>query len=365
MVFCVYKHHTRKMVKNCDRQYAFDWLRAVSCILVVILHVASMYLKEDFGYLISNMDYTIASFWRVLSQLAVPSFVMLSGAFVIKSENENFKFFYYKTWKRIILPTIVFSIIYVFMHYAEIFLALRFGIAVKAENTGFWKPVLDLLNGQPHVTMWYMYMLIPLYLITPVIVMIKKSLSINGYKKLAIIMMIYSVLVEKSCSLSWILQFVSWIGYFMLGDVIRECMGERRRNDVRGKNWNKIGGGIIIVAYFMLIIYWYIFTYRSGHLEIPKSFSWIVISLTIMQFIGISMISLNTSSNFMSITAKYSLEIYLIHPMLCEICMQLFGRIMKWFPAAWMIPVYALIIVCICIGVTVCVKHCIKKAYSP
>lgn len=77
------------------------------------------------------------------------------------------------------------------------------------------------------------------------------------------------------------------------------------------------------------------------------------------------MISLNKFSSFMSITAKYSLEIYLIHPILCEIYMQLFGCIMKWFPVALMIPVYALIIVCICIGVTVCGRYCIKDVYNP
>lgn len=67
----------------------------------------------------------------------------------------------------------------------------------------------------------------------------------------------------------------------------------------------------------------------------------------------------------MSITAKYLLEIYLIHPILCEIYMQLFGRSMKRFPATLMIPVYALIIVCICIGMAVCGRYCIKDVYNP
>lgn len=83
-----------------DRQTSYDLLRSISCISVVILHLASMYGKDDFINILSNTDYMTASFWRVLTTLAVPSFVMLSGAFIIKEENGNFNFFIRKHSKR-------------------------------------------------------------------------------------------------------------------------------------------------------------------------------------------------------------------------------------------------------------------------
>lgn len=81
-----------------------------------------MYVKDDFINILSNTDYMTASFGRVLTTLAVPSFVMLSGAFSIKEENGNFNTFYHKTFFKIIAPTLIkraancYIVVYVYDH---------------------------------------------------------------------------------------------------------------------------------------------------------------------------------------------------------------------------------------------------------
>lgn len=122
-----------------DRQVSFDYLRAISCISVVILHISSIYLKKDFVSLASETDWVIASFWRVLTNLAVPSFVMLSGAFIIRSEAKRYKDFYLKMFRRIVLPTLIVSVIYVIMHYAEIIMAHILGMTIELEKMDLWK----------------------------------------------------------------------------------------------------------------------------------------------------------------------------------------------------------------------------------
>ena len=329
---------------------SYDYLRAISCISVVILHVASVYLKDDFADLISETDWVIASFWRVLTNLAVPSFVMLSGAFIIKSENACYKEFYTKMFKRILLPTLIFSAIYVFMHYAEIMLAQMFGMEMGADKTDFWSPLINLISGKPHGTMWYMFMIIPLYCVTPVIVLVKASLSAKWYRRLAVIMMFYGLAVTRSCSLSWILQFVCWLGYFLLGDVIREWTKDIKNNRIKGRR-RAIATGLLLASYTALILYWYMFTYRTEQVAVPSSFSWIIVCATIMQFIGFSLIPIENSNGFIKFVAKYSLEIYLIHPIFVEVYMQLFGRLVRWLPVAGLLPFYSLLIAVVCAGI--------------
>lgn len=332
------------------RQAEYDWLRSISCVSIVILHIAAMYMKEDMRDIVMDADYMTASFWRVLSSLAVPSFVMLSGAFLIKDENANIRPFFLKTVEKIILPTLLFSILYVLMHYGEIILAHVLGIGMDVGGAELWAPLWNWLQGRPHITLWYMYMIIPLYLITPIIVMIRESISEKAYVMLAVVMMGYSVAVAMSCSLSWILQFASWIGYFMLGGVIR-AYATVVRSAFHKVNWRFAGCGCIGAAYVILIAHWYLCTYRTGHIVVPGDFSMPVIAAVLLQFWGIAVLPCRGQNRVRDSMAKDSLLVYLIHPMFCEVIAQVCWRIVKRFPTAMGIPIYAAVLTVLCVGI--------------
>lgn len=340
-------------VENKGRELSYDILRCISCIFVVILHVSAMYVKEDFQGILDLNEFMTGSFWRAITNLAVPSFVMLSGAFLIIPQNEDFKYFYRKMIKKIIYPTIIFSFIYVGYAYMEILTARVLDISIGAKGDDYWLPILNLLRGEPHVTMWYMFMIIGLYLATPVIVMIKSRISPRSYKIWAGIMLIYGILVNYTCSLSWILQFVPWIGYFLMGDVIREFIKTKQE---KCKGRGIIGAIAIAISYLILILYWYLFTYKSGTINVPSSFSPIIVFSTLLQFVGISFLVIRREHYWISTVSKYSLQIYLIHPIFTEIFMQVCGRILKHFPPAILIPIYSLIIVAMCMLVAKCMK---------
>lgn len=272
---------------------------------------------------------------------------MLSGAFLIDNRNSNFGIFYKKMAHRIVIPTIIFSIIYVFMHYAETFVGIFMNININnSENKELLTPIRNLIMGQPHVTMWFMFMLIGLYLITPIIIFIKNSISKKAYRYLAAAMMIYGIFVAYTCELSWILSFAKWIGYFMLGNVIRDISNELKS---LGKNIQKLAIILIGISYSISIVYWYIFTYKTGVLNNPSSFSFIVVVGAIIQFIGFSLLNINKEIEVISVVSKYSMDIYMLHPMFLEVIMQVFGRLLKWFPSACLIPIYAIFITIICI----------------
>lgn len=82
------------MIKQ--KEIRYEWLRVISCFMVVMLHISDVYLKDDFRYLVSDKDYIVAVFFRMLTPLAVPTFVMLSGAFLINAQNSQFNVYYKK-----------------------------------------------------------------------------------------------------------------------------------------------------------------------------------------------------------------------------------------------------------------------------
>lgn len=173
---------TKTTLHNHERFNNYDVLRCISCFTVVVLHIAAIYVNDDFKNIISETDYFWGGLYRVMSIFAVPNFVMLSGAFLIQYKNADYKFFYAKMFKKIIIPTFIFSIIYVLVQYAEIIIADRLKIFKVSSGEIDWvEPLKKLLSGKPNVAMWYMFMIIGLYTVTPIIVRIKESLTTKTY----------------------------------------------------------------------------------------------------------------------------------------------------------------------------------------
>ncbi len=336
-----------------DRYYAnYDLLRAICCITVVILHVSSMYVNKDFQEYICKQDYIIATFYRVISNLAVPSFVMMSGAFLIKDQNGELCF-YKKMLIKIVIPTLVFSGLYVLMHYAEIFLANCMGVG--APRYAYTKPLRDFFIGKPHATMWFMYMIIGLYCVTPFIIWIKNQLNYRSYCILGMVLMIHGIIVTHYCQLIWTIWWIQYIGYFMLGNIIFESL----KNVNLGKMKKYIFILLIIIAYGIQIVYWYMKSYVAKDLVIPNTFSVPVIVGAIIQFTAFSILGKNIGeSHIVRVVAKNSLYIYLIHPFFIEIISQFCGRIIKHFLNANLILIVALTITTICILISEFVYRC-------
>lgn len=104
-------------MSNKCREDNYDLLRVICTIAVIVIHVSGIYknaisYENVFGYLIEK-NIVVILLYNTLSRFAVPCFVMLSGAFLL-SDNRNgeYRTFYRKTVKNIIIPTLVFTVIY-------------------------------------------------------------------------------------------------------------------------------------------------------------------------------------------------------------------------------------------------------------
>lgn len=193
------------------REENLDLLRIISAVMVIVLHVGAIYGKEV-NLTFPNYYFTVGNFYHSVTRTAVPTFVILSGYFLLSNiKNLNWKKHYKRTFSKIIIPTVIFSGMYVIY-------SIGIGVIKNGKMFDMFKPFKNWLNGQPYYHMWYMYMIIGLYLITPILIKIRlnigdKKFEIYGW----IFMFIGMVINSTSITVIWPFQFILYLGYFILG----------------------------------------------------------------------------------------------------------------------------------------------------
>jgi surface polysaccharide O-acyltransferase-like enzyme len=137
-----------------------DLIRTVAMFAVLMLH-AVVYASND--VLIHN-GLEVYRGWVVngylcFSRMGVPLFIMLTGALLLapSKKDEDLGVFFKKRFSRIGLPFLFWGVIY--------FLWVIY-IEKQAVTQEFI--IRGILSG-PYVTFWYLYMLVGLYLITPML----------------------------------------------------------------------------------------------------------------------------------------------------------------------------------------------------
>lgn len=139
------------------REGNYDLLRIVSTIAVIMIHVSAAYIGEFETNEVRNYDSNMmyGYIYNTISRFAVPCFVMLSGAFILSNEkNGNYGYFYRKTFRRIGIPTIVFSCAYFL--YSMLSAVGRVYLGTGGINA-LIEPIKAWITGVPFYHMWYLY----------------------------------------------------------------------------------------------------------------------------------------------------------------------------------------------------------------
>jgi surface polysaccharide O-acyltransferase-like enzyme len=113
---------------------------------------------------------------------------MLSGAFILSNEkNDDYKKFYSKSFCKIGVPTVIFSLLYILYRIPLCFLGEFSGVSELLVL------VKDILKGSPMYHMWYLYMLIGVYAMVPIILRFKRSISEKTFYKVSFILLMWGV----------------------------------------------------------------------------------------------------------------------------------------------------------------------------
>ena len=129
-------------------------LRLFATFAVVLLHSSATYFDNG---LYGHEDYYAFGFYNTINVFAVPVFVLISGSLFLNPQKYiDYTLMFRKYVKRICLALVIFGLP---MCFAESFL-----------NREDWKDAFcNFLTGHSWAHMWYLYMLIGLYLMTPIL----------------------------------------------------------------------------------------------------------------------------------------------------------------------------------------------------
>lgn len=139
------------------RIYAFDVMRVAAICAVVMLHISADYVK---GYENSTVDFVFGNILNSITRFAVPVFFMISGALMLNEEKEL------STRKILRSAANLFVLLVLWNGFYSVAYHVIKPI-VFHEPISFSAVMRSFFNGHYH--MWYLFVLIGLYLVTPVL----------------------------------------------------------------------------------------------------------------------------------------------------------------------------------------------------
>jgi len=331
------------MSNSTDRKEIITWadlIRAVAIFLVVMIHVSGQ-LTNAWGK-IPTEQWIIADIYGGIARIAVPLFFMISG-YLLLPRTENLGVFYKKQMTRILIPFVVWSLIYLGWY------------CWNHDNTCTPSFVGDLLMVQgTYYHLWFLYSLVSIYLILPVLrLMIKPGTdqSILWYLiGLWLIVQPLSLITNKFWNFNLKISpplATGFVCYFLLGYLLGEIALSRLKMILATLVW--------AIGTLITIIGTYFFTQYSDQFD---SFFYNFVSFSVILTSGASFLLLRwisegkyfTSSGaqaFTRVLATSAFGIYLIHILVLEV-------LSGWIPwthinplignAIWSIPFLSILV---------------------
>jgi len=287
--------------------FYIDLLRFIAAIAVIIIHVLGpfRYLYGD----IPDSDWLAAAGFNSLTRWAVPVFMLISGALLLSTQ-KSFECQQYLTKRlsKVVIPFIGWTIIY----------GLMSGFFVDDVFTGQWvsSVAFESLDKSPNNPVWYhlwfFYDFIPLYFVIPFLIPLLKNAS-SELIKLALISWALLFTMHWLKVESFLQQnLVLYTGYLILGWYLFN-----RDNTKQLKMWVAAGSFMLLMNFFGT---WQLAIEKGAYSSFYMGYK----TLNTAVIAGMLFVLAQTYAEkiqgkwrtVVSIISRYSLGIYLIHPLL-------------------------------------------------
>lgn len=283
-----------------QRDLSLDLLRIVACVMVVMMHSPIPSNNSD-GIILSSLSYFTAP--------CIGLFFMVSGSLIlppIASKSNTALPFLRKRLKRVLTPTLIWTLFY---------------IAIKLLDGNITidevlKTVTSIpFSAQGHGVLWFMYTLIGLYLVTPILhAWLRKTSEkeIRFYLLLWFVAMCYPLLqmyVEVNNTATGILYYFSgYVGYFLLGYWMQRYGEKLSLRVATVLMCISVAAPIVVKIMHMEVDFYSLFWYLSIFVAIQCVFWWKMIK----RFTDILHIS-DRVKDFITVFSNLSFGIYLSH----------------------------------------------------
>ena len=222
------------------RNKGIDALRIMSAFAVILVHINALKFF-DYKNPPSGMNYWIESIFNLITRFSVPCFIMISGALLLSNNNnKNFKNFYKKSCKSIVLPYIIALVCYTLGFFIK-------NVMIHGDIKGFLGGAIQFSYGN----LWFMPMIIGLYLMVPILIRVKDSLNFNVFTNLTILLVIWACIsaITSSYRVPYSIGVVfSYLSYFLLGYVLFQ---QRTLEKIEKITY---GGAIVILLIATVIV---------------------------------------------------------------------------------------------------------------
>jgi len=290
-----------------------DLIRTLAIFLVIMLHAAI----EPTPNLVETTEQAAVHFWAMniynsLSRVSVPLFIMLSGALLLQPfKDEPLSVFFKKRFRRI-GPAFVF--------WGAAYFAWR--VFANGETLTANSIVQGILTG-PYFHFWFLYMLIGLYLITPLLRLFVNHADLKVLRYIVVLWFV-GVAINPLIGIvagvkidTNVFVIVGWVGYFLLGVLLQK---ERLR---RGYLYT-----VMVVGYLWTIFGSWVVTYYVGG-DASYFFYDFLTANIILTSAALFQLLLGMSPNLFArrfpnaeklvhLISQYTLPVYLFHVMILQ-----------------------------------------------
>lgn len=318
-----------------ERVIFIEVLRVISMLAVIIIHIVASDANINELTFINDTFYNLL---HTLMNFCVPIFVMISGYLLLnRNKSITIKQIFCKYILRMILILLTFGILYSLLE--QIFETRN--INIKQIGTA----ILDVITGNLWDHMWYIYMLIFLYLITPIL-----KIFVNNAKNNDIFYTIMLLFVVSSCltllerifdikfaiSMS---EFSAYIIYYLIGYYVSIISTEKYKKYI-----SYIFAFMSLILIILSIVYSFtkieMFTHLWGYTS-PLIIIW-----STCMFIIFKDKKWNISERLKRIIfsiSNNSFGIYIIHPLFINIVYKVLKLTPSKFGGVITVPIFLLL----------------------
>ncbi|EPG2064194.1 acyltransferase family protein, partial [Acinetobacter baumannii] len=187
-------------------------IRSAACILVLLTHVSAVFYINDS----SEFQNSLITYINQFSRFGTPLFCVITGFLFAKYffDNLNTKYFYSSRFKKILVPYMLWSIMYLFIVYF-------FSKTLFIKFT--YEPLTSFLSGKIFYHLYFMSTILQFCLIFPLICLLRKvhiilittiALLINTFSLIYLYKSDLYFISERAFVLNWIFYFCFGILFF-------------------------------------------------------------------------------------------------------------------------------------------------------
>lgn len=282
-----------------ERKYNIDLLRIISAVAVIIIHIVSAPITNSSTEIAPTLTNNL-NLIHTLMNWSVPVFFMITGFCLQRKSEVTYRYCFSRILKYV---CVLFTVGLSYALLEEIFTAKTINVTV------FVNSVSNVITGNLWDHMWYIYSLIGIYLVMPVIHLFlkqdKKSVIV-----LTALLFVFNILLptfEEFVSFGVSIPFGGYLFYVCFGGIVAQI------------NTDKISPFIYIFGFLSVV--WIIIgskNYEFGYKHLA------VCAVAMSIFLITQRINVKPSSLLLCIS-KCTFGIYLIHPFFINLAIKLLG----------------------------------------